>query len=96
MSSIKIKVPDIGPKIKVEVIHNVVQIESEECVTIQIKRGDKLEQYQETVVCQGKCPKCGEQFFVYFKKSQIKCPECFEYLEGKWSQALMNTWGNHE
>lgn len=92
-SFIKINPPIIGENIKVEVIRNVVQIESSEPVFIQIKRGEHIEQFQETACCMCKCPKCGKIFSVFMKSSDLKCPECVEQVEGFWTYCLVNTGG---
>jgi hypothetical protein len=84
-----------NPKISVEILHNVVQIESDpnEQIFIQLKRGGRLDQFQDTACCMGKCPKCGKIFIVFFKTSDLKCPECITPVDGYWTYALVNTWG---
>jgi predicted Zn-ribbon and HTH transcriptional regulator len=91
-----IKIPTTPSTIKVEVLNNVVQIECEgnEQIFVQVKRGEKIMQYEETPVCMGKCPKCGKSFSVYFRASDLKCPECVTPVIGFWTFCFVSTWDN--
>jgi hypothetical protein len=86
------------PNIKVEILHNVVQIETEskEPIHIQLVRGDKVELFQETPICLGRCPKCGNIFSVFFKKSVLKCPDCVTETQGFWTYAFVGTHGGYQ
>ena len=80
---------------KLDVLQNVIHVEYEEksLVHIQVIRGDRTEFFTETPICMGMCPKCNSVFSVFFKKSQLHCPDCKEKVQGCWTTALVNTWG---